>query len=116
MIYALRLFEVDAAKCVAFTSAFDQGGLWYETAAKLPGHLFTQLLRHEGKRQIYLAFEFWDTEELFLLSRKSVSAIALHYWAQSAARYCLNLGTFHFRNADHESTSCQNPRIGKYEC
>jgi hypothetical protein len=74
MIYVLRLFEVDAVECAAFTSAFDPGGLWLEIAGPLSGHLFTHLLRHEGKRLIFLAVEFWASEEHFARSRESAQS------------------------------------------
>lgn len=115
MIYALRLFEVDVAKCADFTSAFDYGGLWQEIAGTLPGHLFTHLLRHEGNRNIYLAIEFWESETHFMRSRKSVQVIALSRWIQSSARAYFNLGTFRFRNPDRASITSLNSCSEKHE-
>ena len=97
MIYVLHLFEADAAKCAAFTSAFDQGGFWLKIASTIPGHLFTHLLKQQGKPNIFLAIEFWVSEAHFARSRDSVQVQALDRWIGLATIAHLNVGIFQFR-------------------
>lgn len=100
MIYVLHLFEADAAKCAAFTSAFDQGGFWLKIASTIPGHLFTHLLKQQGKPNIFLAIEFWVSEAHFARARDSVQVQALDRWIGSATIAHFNLGIFQFRGLD----------------
>lgn len=100
MTYVLRLFEVNAVQRAAFTSAFDYGGLWQEIASTLPGHLFTHLLKHAGIPDLYLAIEFWDTEEHFASAHESAQVLALHQWLRSSTRAHYSFGAFHFRSHD----------------
>lgn len=111
MIYVLRLFEVDAAERTAFTSAFDYGGLWQEIAGTIPGYLFTHLLRHENSHRTYLAIEFWDTEEHFAHSRKSLQVLALRRWIQFSTRAHFSLGAFCFTSYDGTTASGQNAGV-----
>lgn len=103
MIYVLRLFHVDAAERAAFTSAFDQGGFWLKIASTIPGHLFTHLLKQQGKPNFFLAIEFWVSEEHLERSRDSVRVQTLDRWIRSATRAQFNLGIFQFRSLDTNS-------------
>lgn len=96
MIYVLRLFEVDAAECAAFTSAFAPGGLWHEIAATISGHVHTQLMQQHGKQYAFLTLEFWQSEEHYRRSRESLLVRALLEWLRSTTREHHCIGVFHF--------------------
>ncbi len=96
MIYVLHLFEVDAAECAAFTSAFDPGCFWLKIVSTILGH-------QQGKPNIFLGIEFWVSEEHFLRSRDSVRVHSLDHWIRSATVADFNLGIFQFRDPDTNS-------------
>jgi quinol monooxygenase YgiN len=111
MIYAIRLYTVDAASVPAFTAAFRRGGLWTDMARFQAGHLHTDLLRNPSDSSKFLSIEFWTSIQALVAARRSPEVRSFVGWLDRQAIEHEGLGMFVFSlqpNAEFTSdeTAC----------
>jgi len=100
IIYVAHLYECDEQHSALFTASFDQDGLLSEISKDLPGHLYTQLLRHSSLPHIYLALEFWVSESHYLRARRSVPFAAWQEWLKAMTVAQMHFDIFRSRSQD----------------
>lgn len=106
MIYAVRLYTVDAASVPVFAAAFRRGGLWTDIARFQPGHLHTDLLRNPSDSSKFLSIEFWTSIRALVAARRSPEVGSFVGWLNRQCIDCEGLGMFVFpRQSNPESTS-----------
>lgn len=96
MIYAVRVYTVQAEVVPAFLAAFQRGGLWTDMSRLLPGHIYTDLLRSPSDSSRFLSIEFWTSINALLMARRSYAVRSFVGWLDRQAIDHEGLGMFVF--------------------
>ena len=99
-IYSLWFYEVDGHRVADFVTAFREGGILYESLARIPGHIHTDLLA--GVQNVsgscrLLSISFFTSFEALSRAEQSAQMRAFANWLRERTKQCIHLGTFsHF--------------------
>ena len=96
MIHVLHVYRIPTTNSLSFVSALRHGGCWHEFARNLRGYVGTDVIQSHDNPSLYLATEFWISEDLrdqslyfpgIAAHRQQIDNLAVAHW---------NLGSFSF--------------------
>lgn len=111
IIYSLWFYDVDARHLADFVTTFREGGSFYESFRRIPGHIHTDLLA--GVQNVsgscrLLSISFFTSFEAQSRAEQSAQMRAFAHWLHLRTRQCIHLGTFsHFPGPEAETPSRQ---------
>jgi len=98
MICVITLYEVETANIAAFASAFDVSGPWKRITDRLPGHVYTQLLRRANGLLFYLVQDTWESERDHKNAENSAKVFIFRQSLRTLVGCQQCLGIFRFRD------------------
>jgi hypothetical protein len=111
IIYSLWFYDVDTRHLADFVTTFREGGNFYESFRRMPGHIHTDLLA--GTQNVsgsyrLLTISFFTSFEALSRAEKSAQMRAFAHWLHLRTKQCIHLGTFsHFPRPEAETSSLQ---------
>jgi quinol monooxygenase YgiN len=96
MIDSLRIYQLKPAYVAEFVAAFRPGGMWYESARRLPGFVATDLLESRDRPQLYLSIDFWVSASACLQAQSSPEFLAFVRLLSTMTVSTICLGAFAF--------------------
>ena len=109
IIYSLWFYDVDARHLADFVTTFREGGSFYESFRRIPGHIHTDLL--SGAQNVsgshhLLSISFFTSIEALSRAGQSAQMQAFAHWLHLRTKQCIYLGTFsHFPRPETEAPS-----------
>jgi hypothetical protein len=95
MIRTVSIFIVAPVKVPAFISALRAGGLWQALNRQLlPGLAGTDLIRSRQRPAVFLATDFWISEEDYERSRLAPACLLLAQFLRALTICQIDLGIF----------------------
>jgi hypothetical protein len=111
IIYSLWFYDVDARHLADFVTTFREGGSFYESFRRIPGHIHTDLLT--GVQNVsgscrLLSISFFTSFEAQSRAEQSAQMRAFAHWLHLRTKQCIHLGTFsHFPRPEEGTPSRQ---------
>jgi Antibiotic biosynthesis monooxygenase len=110
MIYAIRLYDVQACNTPAFINVFEYEGPCRTLFSQFEGHIHTDLLQNPSFPSMFLSIEFWTSERAYGFAQGSPEVIEFTRSLRHLIAAQLALGTFAFtrfveRQANHEGSA-----------
>ena len=111
IIYSLWFYDVDARHLADFVTTFREGGSFYESFRRIPGHIHTDLL--SGAQNVsgshhLLSISFFTSIEALSRAGQSAQMQAFAHWLHLRTKQCIHLGTFsHIPRPEAETPSRQ---------
>lgn len=96
MVYALRLYDVDAVNVPAFTAAFEEEPPWRHLSYELDGHLHTGLLHRSSFEPSFLSLTIWNSEEHFLAAENTAEFCNFNHLLRALASSYQSIGVFRY--------------------
>jgi heme-degrading monooxygenase HmoA len=108
MICVINLYEIDKANIAAFVSAFDLDGPWQRISSRLPGYVYTNLLRRATHLLYFLVQEFWESEDDYANAESNDEVYSFCQSLRTLAVCQLSLGIFRFRDQWEQEQNSDN--------
>ena len=111
IIYSLWFYDVDARHLADFVATFREGGSFYDSFSRIPGHIHTDLLAGaqnvSGSHRL-LSISFFTSFEALSRAEQSAQMRAFAHWLHLRTKQCIHLGKFsHFPRPEAETSSLQ---------
>jgi hypothetical protein len=112
MVYAIRLYEVNAVNVPAFTAAFEDDPPWQHLSYRLDGHLHTGLLVRSTLPPSFVSLAIWQGEEQFIAAENSVEYLNFNRSLRILSASYQSVGIFRYRcNPEEMEISDHSIRI-----
>jgi hypothetical protein len=98
MICVITLYEVETENIAAFASAFDVNGPWKRITDRLPGHVYTQLLRRANGLLFFLVQDTWESERDHANAENNAEVYSFRQSLRTLVACQQSLGIFRFRD------------------
>lgn len=100
IIYSLWFYDVDTCHIADFVTMFREGGSFYESFRRIPGHIHTDLLagapNMSGSNRL-LSISFFTSFEALSRAEETAQMRTIAHWLHLRTKQCVHLGTFsHF--------------------
>lgn len=97
MIHSIRVYVVAAAQIDPFATAVRDGGLWHHLIRQtVPGWIATDLLQSKTCPTIFVAMDFWSSEQAYLRYRRNPARAVLERFLCKLTTHQIDLGMFSF--------------------